>query len=309
MKTVKKNLFKFNKVIVIESLPNGEPKTGEDLYNDIIKRMCYKHNHISNELIQVTYKEEFFNALERVSEDVENKYSIPILHFEVHGSVYGITLSSGEMVEWEEMKNYLTKINVATGNNLYITSAVCFGGYLLSILNLMERSPFFGMLGAFKEISYEEHFEPFHRFYTELLSLGDFTNALKNFKNAIPETYGKYQSIFADEIFIKSYAKHVSDNQNKIFLEKRAKDAIKDFIKESPIVGNRAFRRKREKELKKEFLHARVIKSQDFYIMNVNKFFMIDLYPENKDRFEIPKSYNDFKNKTTMDTKLGLNEL
>ena len=58
--------FSFNKVYVIESLFSTETKTGENLYNDLLRWKAAKPDILESELIQVNNRIEFFNCIEEI---------------------------------------------------------------------------------------------------------------------------------------------------------------------------------------------------------------------------------------------------
>lgn len=303
------NLFQFNKIYVIESLFDNDKKTGQELYNDIIVRCCTRKDKVKHELLLPNSKQLFFSHLNQIIENIERNREKPIIHFEIHGSKQGFVLSSNELVSWEEIKSYLIKINYLIGNHLFITSAVCFGGYISSILTMLEPSPFFGLIGTFGEITHEEHFDSFQEFFQDLLINFNLTHALRSFKNANVSSYRKYYSLFTDEIFINAYTQYVKTNQSPIFTKKRAKEAIADKIKISPLSGNRHQRRVQQKEMEKQFIQTLKERRNQFYLKTATKFFMLDKFPENLERFNIPKSYSDMLNGTSIMAKTGMQDI
>lgn len=300
-------LFKFNTIYVIESLNADEPKTGQELYNDIIVRCSYKKQDLLHELCLVSSRVDFFDALKKIGDNVRLDKEIPILHFEIHGNQNGFVLNSNELVIWKELKPYLISINTSIGNHLFITSAVCFGGYLSSILTVSDRSPFYGMIGTFTEVVLNEHFDSFQEFYQELLSSAHFTNACRAFRNANPGK--KFYSLFTDEIFLNAYSQYVAENERPGFIDKRAEEAVSENLKQYPLVGSRSDRRKQKRLLLKQFKSELLRRRNEFYINTAVNYFMLDLFPDNKKRFDIPDSYDEMIKRESFISKIHLQDL
>lgn len=88
-------------IIVIESLPANERKTGTELYNDIIVRSTEfykKQNDLKNQFYSVESKAAFLDILTNI-DSVEPGL---MLHIETHGSEdkTGLTLADSSKVLW-----------------------------------------------------------------------------------------------------------------------------------------------------------------------------------------------------------------
>lgn len=91
-------------VYIIESLPNGDLKTGCNLYEKLRQEWLFNDDY--NSVYEEVYsKEELKRLLLNISEQVKSKdnHNFYILHFETHGSEKGMWLSSGEMIAWIEL--------------------------------------------------------------------------------------------------------------------------------------------------------------------------------------------------------------
>jgi hypothetical protein len=67
----------------------------------------------------------------------------PIIHFDTHGSKRdGLYIAaSHEHVPWQQLVDRLRPINVATGNNLCVVSAACFGLHAIMAINIGSPAP------------------------------------------------------------------------------------------------------------------------------------------------------------------------
>lgn len=273
----------FDRIIIIQSLSEGELHTGAKLYEDIYILNIAHDIGVDLKLYNVKTKEEFINLLSILTNDTKMFNLIPMLHIEAHGNSKGLELSSGDFISWKDLKNSFIKLNIATGNNLFIALATCYGAYLAEILGVTDRAPCWGLVGPKKEISAGIVFESFIAFYKELLTTSSGDNAVKLLNAKVPHGVNGYYFTSAERFF------------EQVFNKYSALSCTNDAIKERA--------HKIRKECKK--LGSVIIPSMGAIkrdLVNVEKsfkkykriFFMIDLYPENEKRFTI--KYRDLKN-------------
>lgn len=275
--------FEFNKVYIIESLKSNELKTGEELYNDFMKWVpLYKKMEIEIVLKKVNSKKEFFKLLDEIEKDCIDNENYPILHLEIHGNDAGLVLNSGEQITWEEIYESLVKINLAIGNNLFLTLAVCHGAYLMKIIKLDKPAPFFSIVGSFGELLVSDIQVDYRKFYEKLFDTLDVNEAIKELRKSNETPPYRYRYLDTENIFKDVYNNYLKDNMYKEAMKKRAKKAIEQKILYLQI-NNRACRRKNEKLFIKELK-----RTKEIYEKNHRRiFFMIDRFPENKERFNI----------------------
>jgi hypothetical protein len=120
-------------LIIIESLRNNDEKTGQKLYDAIIKYKTFEEPNLKRALYVVETKKQFLETLELIYIKVCDDLLFPILHIEAHGYQDGLQLTSGEIVTWDEYMPGLRKINVAIENALIVMLAACKGGTLVII--------------------------------------------------------------------------------------------------------------------------------------------------------------------------------
>jgi hypothetical protein len=193
--------FNFNKIIVIESLPDHEKaargaevcSAGEYFQNQLFPYCnSFKENRIQTELYKVNSKNDFLKLLDDIAIDVTKYASNPILHFEIHGREEkdGLTLNNSDFVDWKLLHGKLTVINEKTLNNLFVLFATCSGAFnIKSILPRDKIFPYYAAAApespefpAFLEQSYS-------LFYISLLVDLNVENAFKELQNS--EGYSK----------------------------------------------------------------------------------------------------------------------
>ena len=278
--------YKFNKFYVIESLSDNEDKTGKLLYDDLIRRQEYIYENLKTEYRDINNKEDWNLLMQNVLNECSNGI-IPLFHLEMHGNENGLGFKDGTFISREEVCKQFRKINIASGFNLFITLGVCNGLYLLFDMKMTEPMAFIGAIGSFDklydtdiEIRYTEFYDSFFKTF----NVGTAYDALLK-ANSISNLKSKYRYIPADELFYVCYCKYLKNKCSETALKERAKESI------SGKVSDRRGRRIKERE----FIKTEKKNREKYYHSMVNKFFMTDKFPQNKQRFEIPNNFNELK--------------
>lgn len=89
----------------------------------------------------------------------------------------------------------------------------------------------------------------------------------------------------ADEVFYKNYMEY-RNNCTKDTIKARAKESISTLK-----LANRAERRKKESE----FIKLEKKKRLEYYKSSSKIYFILDEYPENKERFNVPDTFEELK--------------
>lgn len=77
------------------------------------------------------------------------KPSMPIIHISAHGSADGIALSSGEFVQWSQLRELLIPINKKLSGALFVCMSSCEGysGCRMAMDPESKEHPFFAIIG------------------------------------------------------------------------------------------------------------------------------------------------------------------
>lgn len=138
------------KVYILESLCQGDRKTGEDL-KDFLRQMSVdKKLSLSDfdyQYISISNKEELLAALATIGTEVDGNNKWPIIQVECHGSEKGegLVVSSGENVCWKDLFDSLRTINIASSNLLMLNLSMCFGDTVIRYIDPQKRAPFRGV--------------------------------------------------------------------------------------------------------------------------------------------------------------------
>lgn len=282
--------FYFNKIYVIESLPSGDRKTGKELYDDLLRYQMIKHPKLTAEYKPISSSDEWDCLMNEVAVDCEQNGNQPILHLEIHGEAtgQGLVFENGDYVSYNNIRPQLVRINVASQCNLFLTLAVCKGLYMTSTNHLNQPMPFCGLLGAYDIIFENDLAIRFNEFYDELFDSFELAKAYKRLLSVNPGIPHSYRFVHADELFCRVYQNYINENCNDKVIEQRALDAAKENNYQLP---NRQLRRKFQRDFEKQEKKTRL----RYFIEATKNYFMLDQFPENKDRFEVPANLEELK--------------
>jgi hypothetical protein len=101
----------------------------------------------------------------------EDRY--PILHISAHGSTEGIQLSSGDVISWMELRQFLAPINQSLHGSLILCMSACKGysACRMAMQEGEEPHPYFVMIGNFESPTWSDTAVAYLAFY-HLLAKG-----------------------------------------------------------------------------------------------------------------------------------------
>lgn len=199
---------KFNLIVVLESLPANDMKTGKRVYDDQLMHINSKHSNLNSELIQVESADEFVDALRGLTLRAEEQDLIPLLHIECHGSKSGLKIADGSTLRWARLKNELIRLNRATKLNLTVVVGACNGGHLIGAASHMDGAPFFGIIGVDGEITNGDLEHRFKNFYPTLFRTADANVAIDSLNHGITDQNQRFMFLGARLFFAESFRKY-----------------------------------------------------------------------------------------------------
>ncbi|VVS95375.1 hypothetical protein [Desulfoluna spongiiphila] len=267
----------FNKIWIIESLRPGDLETGKSLYNEVLLPVAQRESSLKISLECPTNKSEFFEILNKIKNEA-NSGLYPIIHFECHGSENGLQLTSGEIVEWDHLRKFLIQINIASHLNTVIVVAACNGIHLINVSMKMDRAPFWAVIGPTEEISQNLIDRDFKAFYTTFFETLSGDEAVKALNANSPNGKRLYHFRSAPALFIRAFKQFYKTQ----CIGKGKKKRIENLLTMSltiPKIQQNGITWARN-QIKTS------LKDEDYSNIR-DRYFMIDLYPENSDRFDI----------------------
>lgn len=217
-------------------------------------------------------------SLSNINQDVRAGKYRPIIHIEAHGNKdnSGLVLASEEPITWQEMKGPLSIINEATRLNLIVCVSACYGALLVKSLETNDRAPCWALVGPVKEMYPNDLLKDFTGFYEDLFKTKSGSIALQRFKNKIEGKMDRYffttAEWFFEDIWVNYFREHCSDESLNSRMNAIRRDLKKNNCTNIPS----------RNELKKDLLlnhHPKL------FNRSKEKFFMMDLFHENRDRF------------------------
>jgi hypothetical protein len=121
----------FNKLWVLESLREGDLKTGKGLVENQLVDAQRNHPDLLVAYEQPGTKEELLGLLRRIRDETHSDGLYPMIHFECHGCRDGLAVANGQFVTWGELRQTLIEINQACRLNLVVVLAACNGAHLI----------------------------------------------------------------------------------------------------------------------------------------------------------------------------------
>ncbi|MGM9777925.1 MAG: hypothetical protein ACI3ZD_06280 [Prevotella sp.] len=149
--------------------------------------------------------------------------------------------------------------------------------------------PFIGAVGSFYDLMNDDIYIRFYDFYDRLFSTMNIGKAFVALQNANPDMPAEYRYIPADELFYKNYQQYLNEQCTEAALRRRAKESIEEYCREKPM--NRQERRLKEKE----FIAMEKTMRGKYFREHSAIFFMLSVYPDNKDRFNVPTTFKELK--------------
>lgn len=219
------------KVFIIESLRNGDKKTGEDL-KDNLRQIWYDQNLISDFDCQYTYvhdSNDLICTIMDIEKQVKKCNKLPILQIECHGSSDGLQLGSMEMITWKELFNYIRPINIASYNLLMLNLSMCNGETVIRYIDPTQRAPFRAVTGPIGEVLPEVLEKAWLCFY-------------ENYIKSLTEDYGLHKLaqlsglIYYTQEYIFDAYYDLANQDPELFEALRKKELYEMYVAEGPLL-------------------------------------------------------------------------
>ncbi len=268
--------FKSDYIAIIDLVPEDELQTGrklEENINDYINEYELKY---ACELYKCVDRSQFTDTLNTIKQRLIDTGKIPLIHIEGHGSKEGISTPDKDIILWSDLFKLLREINLLAQNNLFVSSGACLSGYAMKEVKILEPSPLVCLLAPVQEVQAGKVIDAFSVFYKLFLNPDeDLNNAIDRFHK---ETEGtEYLFIWAQQFFNNGARSYFLNRFNakarQCLLEAQLSVAMKNIRGALLSVARKYF-----KKNMKSSIYKILTKSH-------KKFMMIDIYPENADRF------------------------
>ncbi|UBU50191.1 hypothetical protein LCW13_08090 [Cobetia amphilecti] len=269
----------FNKLWVIESLPQGELRTGKNLFDNELDKAKQVQQDLVVEFAEPTTKSELLDVLEKIHDEAMSGL-YPMIHFECHGCEYGLGTASGELVAWDEIRDVLIKINWATKLNLMIVIAACNGAHLIKVCTKLDAAPFWAIIGPEIEVTAGHIQDSFGRFYESFFSDLDGDKAIAILNEGAEKQNRTYHFLSAAGLFSKAYRAY----HDSYCVGKGGQERIEYLVTEA--LKNINVKKQGVTWARQQVKKGLVSNDQEFDKLR-KRFFFISDYPENNERFPL----------------------
>lgn len=264
----------FGRLIIVDSVPSGESNTAGRLMDDVETHAVAHPPAPAVEYIRVQDRYGFISVLQGCKDEVASGGLIPMLHIECHGNEDGFEFADGSFATWDEIKVPLANLNVETKLNLMVAVSACTGGALAKVVAMRDRAPFWGLIGPTRTVRPFELEQAYRAFYTTLLSTHSAASAVAAM-NAKAEK-GLFWRTTAQGLFEKAWTRYREEYSTPEAYRVRAERMQHRCRKPGGSAPSVA--RLQEMLISRE---------PDAFERFRNNYFMLDLYPDHKERFAV----------------------
>lgn len=266
-----------NGIAILDAIPEGELNTARRLREDLRDIAAYDTDGLEVRYIRLNTYQDLVAGISSFADEARSSGLKPWIHLEGHGTPdeNGFLLACGDHCTWGQFKDVITSLNVATGLNVLLILATCFGGSFARAMRTFERAPVLGLLGPKKEIKTGEVESGFIAFYRTFFESSSIKLAIEALNAATSSNL--YYRTTAQQFFYDVWISYKLVQCTPQEIERRARrmyrEAKTQSLPRTPSIGQlKRLIRGRERELFEEY--------RDFY-------FMYDLDDTNRRRFPV----------------------
>jgi hypothetical protein len=271
----------FDSVIVVESVGEGDLRTGRDLFETVLAPAAVADPSFLTELRAPRTRTEFMNDLREIADNAKRYGSSPIVHIETHGGQAGISLGNSESVSWDDIAAVLAVINETSRMNLLVVAAMCHGQHMSDILRPTDRAPAFAIIGARGEIKGRVLLASMQAFYGTILSKPhDIIAGLKAANAPFSLGDGPFGLFGAELFFCNVWKRYVTSLRDEETQEARVNRLVTE------IARVRGLDVLQTAELRLS-ISSDINDHPTWFSYYKTRFLMLDLFPENESRFPL----------------------
>jgi hypothetical protein len=271
----------FNAIYVIESLRLRDPKTGSDLYDNVIYPATRQLDGLYTQFRTAQNITELVQRLADVGRDVRREGRLPLIHLEAHGTDDGIMLADETEVTWRTLVPLLGDINQACRMNLTVIAISCMGSNLVRFLMPSDRAPLFMLIGPRGVMTHEELLQATSRFYESLVDAlihgHDINRALEAMNYGLEYDAWPLRPATAEILFWRAFRRYI---------EEETEDELRE------VENGRVAQITSEQNLNllqaaavRERVRDDLADKEGQYNRLRETFLMMDLFPESRPRF------------------------
>lgn len=261
-------------VWIIEWLFPNDPPTGR-----LLHEWMNAHRPGWSAYQQCRSKADVIRSIERATVRAQQSNMTPVLHLETHGGDVGLggPDQSGflELLTWDEITNPLQELNVATHCNLVVFVAACIGFAGVQALRRGPRAPAVALVGPDADVEPSNLFagtKEFYRRWTDKSPrLEDVTVSASREAGTVSFELEPFAALFY-EAFVEQLITSIRPSEHH-----RRNERLRRRMLQSTALS--------ASEVEEQLAFLPTLPSWTVLQEIWDKMFMIDLYPENRERF------------------------
>lgn len=269
-------VLKSTNVWIVEWLPPNEQRTGK-----LLHEWMEKHRPGWSVYKPCLRKEEVLSSIERATNLAQKARMIPVLHLEAHGNEMCLGLPDDrggvEVLTWDELTEPLQRLNYATRGNLVLVVAACIGFAGIKALCRGPLAPAIALVGPNAPIMSDSLLSGTKEFYQRWMngdhSFADIAACASRRSGSVSFAWEPFAILAYDAL-----AQQLIISMRKNEQEKQA-DRIRERMFEETCLSSAEIEDRLS--LLTQDLHTQLIQRM------WDEMFMIDVYPENKERFGV----------------------
>ena len=278
---VKLSTFQFNKISIIESLSESDRKTGREVFDDLEFLEISNPGRLETEYNQVHNKVEFARVVGNLAEEVDSKGVYPILHIEAHGNDEGLKLGENNYIEWCELLEILSQLNISMKGNLLVVLASCYGACIIRHISTISRAPFWGVIAPYENTYPANVYGGLNKFYNAICSGKNSEDTISALNT---DTKNNDLKLFTAELlFVKASELAVSKFLSKESIAQRIEKNTQNLGSADGLFL------KTPKQLESEF----ILLQKSKFEKGLMHFMLVDLHPKNINK--ISRVHNPWK--------------
>ncbi len=273
--------FAFDSVVVIESLPAGDLRTGRELFDTVLAPASTADPGLVSTLYEPQTGPELYKVLTQIRRDAEHYHRSPIVHLEMHGDKSGLVMANGTVMPWAELASELTSINTVSRMNLLLVAAMCHGWHMVSLLRPTDRAPAFGIVGTEGDVTAGDLLSTMQRFYQVLVGPShDFRSAMDVANQGLEYRDWRFKMEGAELWLCRAFTHYVETLSTEESQAQRVNRLVADVARAQnlDVRGTMQVRAALSKAISND---------ENWFNYYKTKFLMLDLFPENAARFPL----------------------
>lgn len=280
------NRLVLGRVHIVEWLNQGDDDTGRKLFDEIRPIGEAFDPKVEVDFHRIDTAGELLGLLLVFTEQYRAERRSPLLHLETHGTQGGLS-ARGQEVSWRDFAEVLVPLNHATGLNLVVNLAACWGVYGTTMLRPnLGPAPFRGLIGPNRKVYESEVLKACLALYRTIFEQRDADAAIKAMNEAVSATEETFWHVSAELAFKLAFQSYILRGEGSPDGAAARADAF--ATRRAARVAAQRGRPVPAEEVAEWLERARafLLNHEARFDLEWRKFFYIDEFPDNAKRFD-----------------------